>query len=1391
MSESEVNQNNTSRAGFLKRGMTIVLVALVVLAVATWAIGAWNRARIADELSNAQLASAQEALDLIERAFREIQDEMVREARDLASDPRVIRALRNSRTGAADGEEEIVRMLAEYSLVEHGAVEIYDQQPRLIGWAGSSIPIDSAPSEVNFLESFQSSLAFDGDRHSALVVWWPIRDGVESIGAVRIVRMIVRHVPVRNEYLRDFTLDEEWSRLTTLSVRVDLDPKESFDPSESRFARTLRGADGRTLARAYVTPPSEQRLMRSGRNKAQNLIYLWFTIGLGIILFAIGRWTFHGRGEWESPLSEVLRFSVFLGACVGVRYALLAMNIPGRWQSGKAPLAPLFDPQHLASGIGAGFMRTSGDLFVSALFAVLIAVMFVRRTESVRRSVLLGKRESHTGASENAKNDESRNDHIRLFAAMAVHVAFVLVLLTVFALISQRSVLDSTLDFFERSGLLPDQLVLVVFASLLLITFSVAFLCARSLWVSLAVFRLSSWASISRLNVVFIPILAAATVFIVAYSSTGIGDILRVDVVVVFLTAVYMVAYFSPMRSSRGAEWLHLRSVVPSVVLVSLLLYPVLEKGLEIDRRSQMEQAAGSFEEEMDSRVLFAIGQILDRSNEVTVAVESATEFNQEVETSRSSSSRYDSIARILTHGELISSLGTHDISVTLFSLDGLPRGRYQESRRRGSRSTFDEADRTEFGLIRSMYEAQGDEETLIEKMTGDRERERFVYVGFAPILLNEERIGWLLVRAAPHVIAREGAQAFPRVLIPSGYYGDHYANMSLAEFQGGVMVRNFGRSFGRYSLDVDIDERLNVEPVIWDTERIREREYTTLYRRLEEESSSDPAKAGRTRTIAVRLPEISFIDHLYYLLRVTIAGLFLGIPVYLIGIVWRLKVGLLPAKRVRFQDKVLNAFFAVGLITVAVTGWVGLEVVTGENERAIESWLRQHLLRVEDTLADDARGEELPYRVLERTDLDSLSNRVGLDLNVYRAADLERTSRPQLVRERLIDTRLPIQAFEALYYDGFRFISVDQSLGSFYYTAGYRALTDERGDAKYVISLPTLPEQERIEEERARTVAYLFGALLLLVLVVMVTAALLANALSRPIARLREGLEAVSEGRFESIGPIASRDEIGDLVDSFNTMQEQLSESRELLAKQERQLAWREMARQVAHEIKNPLTPMKLSIQHLRTAFSRMKPMSPEVKEGDQAAFENKFARTTTTLIDQINALARIADGFSSFGRMPQHIRESLDLNIEIEAAADLMRNETDIEIETELVPGALLMEGDKEAIRRLFINLIKNAIQAIPDDRKGLIRLTTSIVNDENGHTWSETNVYDNGTGIAEELWEKIFVPSFSTKTSGTGLGLAIAQKTIEDLEGEIGFTTKDGIGTTFRIRLPLTGD
>ena len=599
-------------------------------------------------------------------------------------------------------------------------------------------------------------------------------------------------------------------------------------------------------------------------------------------------------------------------------------------------------------------------------------------------------------------------------------------------------------------------------------------------------------------------------------------------------------------------------------------------------------------------------------------------------------------------------------------------------------------------------------------------------------------------------------------------------------------------RDFGRYRLDETVQKELVTRPEQWRAERVKKRRFRTYYRRERLSASPELAPVER-KVVAVRIPSITTFDHLYYLLRLTVAGLLVGLPFYGGGLYLRRQAGLLPAPRVRFRDKVLNAFLVVGIIAVITVGFVGVQVVTEETDGAVQSWLRQHLQRVEENLALEAQGDEMPYRVLDRIPLDSLAARVGLDLNLYQNARLIGSSRPQLIRERLIDKRLPIEAHEALNLDGYQFTFVEEELGTFTYTAGYRAVLDEQGRPRYVVSVPTLPEQERIEEERSRTLASLFGALLALLVVVMVTASLLANALARPIARLREGLEDAAKGHFERVLPVETRDEVGELVQTFNVMQEQLAESRRQLAQHERQLAWREMARQVAHEIKNPLTPMKLSVQHLRRAYEDVETPGDGAPEPgsdvQEQRFSRLFKRITGTLVEQIDSLARIANEFSSFARMPTRILERLDLNVVVRQAVALMQEEAGAEISLHLAPKPLAVEADREELRRIYINLIKNALQALHHDGEGRVTVSTRrelAPDGQAGHAYSA--VTDTGLGIPPALQDKIFEPNFSTKTSGTGLGLAIARKSIEEFHGAIGFETDEGAGTTFWIRLPL---
>ena len=670
----------------------------------------------------------------------------------------------------------------------------------------------------------------------------------------------------------------------------------------------------------------------------------------------------------------------------------------------------------------------------------------------------------------------------------------------------------------------------------------------------------------------------------------------------------------------------------------------------------------------------------------------------------------------------------------------------------------------------------------LIVPLTGRQQDARFQTLGLVPI---PGGLGWATARAAPQRAATGFGTPFPRVLLPAGT-DDGPGDFALALFRDGVLVRGQGRDFGPYRLDAEAAQALATRPRLLRTETDGATRSLTLY--VRQQPSGGAVFADAPAVVAVRVPVFSVFDHLFFALRVLLSGVLLAALVYAAGLVVRQRRGLLPYRRVRFQDRVLDAFLAVGGIAVVAVALLGVRVVTGENTRAVDDWLARSLERTEDALVLAAAPGETAADVLARLPLDSLARRVGVDLSVYEGRMLVCTTRPTLVREGLLDPRLPVDAAARLEADGDRVATADAYLGTFRYRVGYRALPDAAGRPRAVLAVPTLPEQERFEQEQARMLAYLFGALVLLLVALAATAALLARALAQPVRQLRAGLEAVGRGRFDQPLDVRSRDEIGDLGRTFNAMQAQLADSRARLAQQERQLAWGEMARQVAHEIKNPLTPMKLSVQHLRRARADAA-ADAEPGRTSPDKFDRLFDRVTTTLLEQIDALTRIASDFSTFGRLPRRRLERLDLRAVAEEAADLMRNEdASADVALHLPDAPLWVEADHEELRRVFINLVKNAVQAMSDRPERRVTVALFAEPDDPAAGYAVARVSDTGTGIPAALVPRIFEPNFSTKTRGTGLGLAIARKAVEDSGGTIAFETEEGVGTTFTVRLPL---
>ena len=280
-----------------------------------------------------------------------------------------------------------------------------------------------------------------------------------------------------------------------------------------------------------------------------------------------------------------------------------------------------------------------------------------------------------------------------------------------------------------------------------------------------------------------------------------------------------------------------------------------------------------------------------------------------------------------------------------------------------------------------------------------------------------------------------------------------------------------------------------------------------------------------------------------------------------------------------------------------------------------------------------------------------------------------------------------------------------------------------------------------------------------------------ISSRITRPLLVLQEKFGTTRLGRRNEQIEWKRNDEIGNLVKQYNIMVDELEISAELLARNERETAWREMAKQVAHEIKNPLTPMKLNIQLLQKA---MEENSPGLNEMMQ--------KVSRMLMEQIDALTSIASSFSSFARMPYGRKEKVNLGEVISSVVSLYNNSSAFRIIFNDSGKSYFVLADKEELSRMFGNLVKNAIQAIPEDRTGKIEIN---IREENNHY--VVSVSDNGTGIPAGLQSRMFTPNFTTKTTGMGLGLAMVKSIAEGIGGKVWFETEPEGGTTFFVELP----
>ena len=485
---------------------------------------------------------------------------------------------------------------------------------------------------------------------------------------------------------------------------------------------------------------------------------------------------------------------------------------------------------------------------------------------------------------------------------------------------------------------------------------------------------------------------------------------------------------------------------------------------------------------------------------------------------------------------------------------------------------------------------------------------------------------------------------------------------------------------------------------------------------------------------------------------------------------------------RLTLQKRVHYSMLSIVLLSFIIIGSVTIWFFTNQYRTSSANILQSKMqvakqsveqeLKLADAYASEEVFDSLCRSNWFKDNITKIANAQKIDINIFEdKGDLISSSQEDIYDKGLVSHKMRPEAFYQLNTLGKSIQIQDERVAGLSYLSAYEPLIEEHGTTLGYINVPFFSSEKDLNYQISNIVVTLINLYAFIFLFSSVITVFMTRWITRTLNMIIAQFSTINLERNERI-VWPYDDEIGMLISEYNKMVNKVEENAALLAQSERESAWREMARQVAHEIKNPLTPMKLNIQYLQQSIRKD---TPNIKE-----LTDKVA---DSIIEQIDNLSYIASEFSNFAKMPEARPEQIDLGELLYKAVELYQNDVNIQVTLLENPEPLYVYSDRSQLLRVFTNLLENAKQAIPPARTGNILVTVKTDNNS-----AVIAITDNGIGISDDVIKKLFQPYFTTKSSGTGLGLAMTKKIIEFWKGEIWFETKEGVGSTFYIKLPL---
>lgn len=484
----------------------------------------------------------------------------------------------------------------------------------------------------------------------------------------------------------------------------------------------------------------------------------------------------------------------------------------------------------------------------------------------------------------------------------------------------------------------------------------------------------------------------------------------------------------------------------------------------------------------------------------------------------------------------------------------------------------------------------------------------------------------------------------------------------------------------------------------------------------------------------------------------------------------------LILRNRVLYSTRIQTFMVVAVVFTLIVTGIVTFFSISSQFRKQQENGVLKYVVDIASRLESKIIKEANINREISTDEqFNTIAESIASDLNLYGIdGELTYSTQPRIYDLRLTSRYINPKAWLHLARQQRSEFIQHEQIGNLNFIAAYAPIRNDAYEPVAFLSLPHYGYQKEFEQNIGLLLNTLVNIYALVILVSGLFAVFVANKITAPLSLVQRSLAKTSIGKPNEPIFWKRHDEIGSLIKEYNIMIAALEQSANTIMRSERESAWREMAKQVAHEIKNPLTPLKLGIQQLERSWKEKDPR-----------FDERFARFSESFIEQIDSLSRIASEFSEFAKMPDTQLKEVDILDIMNKAVEVFNNNIGVKITifNRCENTEINIQGDRDQLLRSFNNLIKNSIEATIAKRKCLINIYVNY----DAEQYVSIAVQDNGYGIRPEAQEKLFQPNFTTKSSGTGLGLAFVKQAIEGMGGSIRYETQIGKGTTFFIRIP----